>query len=184
MKWWLACIKKYVTFEGRARRREYWMFVLFNAIFCLAAMVLDRLFFGPSFPGTPASAGAMQPRYLTMLYGLFVFLPSLAVVVRRLHDIGRSGWWLAGYYGLEIVCVLLIAIGAVLAISGKSLGAVFTIAGVLAIFVASVWMLVWMCRNSQPGNNKYGPSPKEIAASPEPAAAPREGSDSNAPKAE
>lgn len=157
MKWWMTCIKKYVTFEGRARRKEYWMFVLFNAIFMLAAMLLDVLLFGASLTN-PA-----KPRFLSSLYGLFVFLPSLSVMVRRLHDIGRSGWWVAGYYGLAIVCAILIVIGGILALGGKGIGGVFTIAGVLAILVAAVWMIVWMCKDSQPAANEYGPNPKEIA---------------------
>ncbi len=157
MKWWLTCIKNYVKFEGRARRKEYWMFVLFNAIFMLAAMLLDVLLFGASLTN-PA-----KPRYLSSLYGLFVFLPAMSVMVRRLHDIGRNGWWVAGYYGLAIVCTVLIVIGGILALGGKGIRGVFTIAGALAIVVAAVWMIVWMCKDSQPGTNEYGPNPKEIA---------------------
>ena len=108
MKWWLTCIRKYVTFEGRARRKEYWMFTLFNVVFVVVTMLLDILLFGAT-PDNPTS-----PRYLTTLYGLFVFLPTLTVVVRRLHDIGRSGWWLAGYYGVAFVCTILMMIGSVL----------------------------------------------------------------------
>lgn len=44
MKWWLTCIRKYVTFEGRARRKEYWMFTLFNVVFVVVTMLLDILF--------------------------------------------------------------------------------------------------------------------------------------------
>lgn len=157
MEWWLTCIKKYVTFEGRARRKEYWMFVLFNVIFVFAAALLDVLIFGAS-PANPT-----KPRFFSMLYGLFVFLPSLAVTVRRIHDIGRSGWWVAGYYGLAIVCAILITIGAILALGGKSIGAVFSVIGVLVIMAAAVWMLVWMCKDSKPGANEYGPNPKEAA---------------------
>lgn len=157
MEWWLTCIKKYVTFEGRARRKEYWMFILFNVIFMFAAMLLDVVLFGAS-PTNPA-----KPRYLSSLFGLFVFLPSLTAMVRRLHDIGRSGWWVAGYYGLSIFCAILITVGGILALGGKGIGGLFTIGGALAILVAAVWMIVWMCKDSQPETNKYGPNPKEIA---------------------
>lgn len=83
MEWYLKVISKYVDFSGRARRKEYWMFVLFNSIFATFAIVLDNilgitigeLFYGPVY----------------ILYALFVFLPGLAVSVRRLHDIGKSG---------------------------------------------------------------------------------------------
>ena len=154
MKWWLTCIRKYVTFEGRARRKEYWMFTLFNVVFVVVTMLLDILLFGAT-PDNPTS-----PRYLTTLYGLFVFLPTLTVVVRRLHDIGRSGWWLAGYYGVAFVCTILM--------------------------ITAVWMIVWMCFDSQAGENKYGPNPKQIAAPVESAApaAAAEPSEPETPKAE
>jgi len=79
MNWYIGCWKKYATFSGRARRKEYWMFVVFNIIAYVLAAVLDELFGG----------GAIEA-----LYGLAVLLPSLAVAVRRLHDTNRSGWWL------------------------------------------------------------------------------------------
>lgn len=158
MKWWLTCIKKYVTFEGRARRKEYWMFMLFNVIFLIVAMILDYLLFGAS-PVKPT-----KPRFLTSLYGLFIFLPQLAVVVRRLHDIGRSGWWLVGYYGVAIVCTIGMVIGSVLLIGGKSSGMILTGVGFVVLMAVAIWMLVWMCLNSQPGENQYGPNPKEEEA--------------------
>lgn len=80
MEWYLKVLKNYVGFTGRARRTEYWMFVLFNFI---AAVVLGIL----------QSIIGIDP-VLTSLYSLFVLLPSLAVGARRLHDTGRSGLWL------------------------------------------------------------------------------------------
>lgn len=156
MKWWLTCIRKYVTFEGRARRKEYWMFELFNVIFCIVAGILDWAFFD-------AYLDPMKPKYLTMLYGLFIFLPQLAVIVRRLHDIGRSGWWLAGYYGVGIICTIGMLLGSVMMLGGKSGGVVLTGVSFVVLMVVAIWMLVWMCFNSQPGTNKYGPNPKEVA---------------------
>ncbi len=85
MNWYLTALKKYVTFSGRARRKEYWMFVLFNVLFFIAASVLDNVF-GIAFKGL-----GYGPIYT--LYLLFVLLPSLAVLVRRLHDVGTSGWY-------------------------------------------------------------------------------------------
>ena len=86
MKYFLYCLQHYADFTGRARRSEYWYFVLFNLIisfvigftFGVIAGILDM----------PALV------YLAYLWSLAVFIPSLAVSVRRLHDIGRSGWWL------------------------------------------------------------------------------------------
>ena len=84
MKWYLKVFKQYVDFSGRARRTEYWMFVLFNIIFAIAAMILDNVL------GT-----AMQGIGYGPIYGLYVLallIPGLAVSVRRLHDVGKSGW--------------------------------------------------------------------------------------------
>jgi uncharacterized membrane protein YhaH (DUF805 family) len=84
MNWYLLVLKKYVDFSGRARRKEYWMFMLFNVIFVVAAVVVDNLM-GLSF--TEGAAGVVY-----LFYVVATFLPSLAVSVRRLHDIGKSGW--------------------------------------------------------------------------------------------
>ena len=81
MHWYLAALKNYVGFSGRARRTEYWMFVLFHVIAVVVLSVLDGLL---------SREGAA---YLTLAYGLLTILPALAVTVRRLHDTGRSGWW-------------------------------------------------------------------------------------------
>ena len=80
MNWYLDCWKKYATFAGRARRREYWMFVLWNAVFGIGVVVLDAIVGG---------GGA-----LFTLFSLASLLPSLAVCVRRLHDTDRCGWWI------------------------------------------------------------------------------------------
>ncbi len=85
MKWYLKVVKEnYANFQGRARRKEYWMFLLFNIIFLVLAMVLDNVF-GIAFEGI-----GYGPVYL--VYALAVLVPGLAVAVRRLHDIGKSGW--------------------------------------------------------------------------------------------
>jgi len=86
MKWYLNCLKNYANFNGRARRMEYWMFVLFNVLFMIAAMVLDNLL------KTTINGGTYGVIYL--IYALAVFLPSLAVIVRRLHDIDKPGTWI------------------------------------------------------------------------------------------
>ena len=86
MEWYLKVLKNYVGFSGRARRKEYWLFVLFNIIFAVVAMILDNML------GLASKEYGYGPIY--GLYALAVFLPGLAVSVRRLHDIGKSGWWL------------------------------------------------------------------------------------------
>lgn len=81
MNWYIKVIKQYIDFKGRARRKEYWMFVLFNAIFSIVAILIDRQI-GLNF------------NVIDTLYSLFVLLPGLAVSVRRLHDIGKGGGWI------------------------------------------------------------------------------------------
>jgi uncharacterized membrane protein YhaH (DUF805 family) len=85
MNWYLKVLKQYADFSGRARRKEYWMFVLFNFIFCFAAMILDNLF-GTVIDGMPYGV-------IYILYALAMMIPGLAVGVRRLHDVGKSGWF-------------------------------------------------------------------------------------------
>ena len=86
MNWYLAVLKNYAGFNGRAHRTEYWMFVLFNSLIAMATILLDNIL-DLRINGLPYG-----PIYI--LYILAVFVPSLAVAVRRLHDIGRSGWFL------------------------------------------------------------------------------------------
>ncbi|MDT9689055.1 DUF805 domain-containing protein [Streptomyces sp. P9(2023)] len=80
MNWYLDVLKKYAVFNGRARRQEYWMYMLFNLIAYIVVAVVDVVL-------------TTQP-LLTGIYALGVFLPTLGVTVRRLHDTGRSGWWI------------------------------------------------------------------------------------------
>jgi uncharacterized membrane protein YhaH (DUF805 family) len=80
VNWYLAVLKNYAGFSGRARRTEYWMFVLFNVII---TVVLDVL-----------ALAVKLASILGIIYGLAVLIPGIAVAVRRLHDTGRSGWWL------------------------------------------------------------------------------------------
>ncbi len=80
MNWYLTVLKNYVGFGGRARRTEYWMFTLFNAIIVTILLVLG------------VSVHALL--FLYVLYVLAVLLPGLAVLFRRLHDIDKTAWWL------------------------------------------------------------------------------------------
>ena len=123
MSWYLEALKKYAVFSGRSRRMEYWYFVLFNIIVSIVLGVIDGLL-GTS--GSYAGAGL-----LSGIYGLAVLIPSLAVTVRRLHDIDRSGWW--------------ILIG-------------------LVPLIGAIVLLVFALLEGTPGDNQYGPNPKEASA--------------------
>ena len=83
---YLNAWRHYVDFTGRSRRREYWFFVLFNILISMALGAIDGMLgLGNAQIGTGL---------LSSLYGLAVLLPSLGYAARRLHDIGRSAWWL------------------------------------------------------------------------------------------
>lgn len=165
-----ACFQKYATFSGRARRSEYWYFYLFTF---LVSFVLNCI---PLFG------------FLSSIWWLAQIIPSLAVTVRRFHDIGKSGW---NYLFIAIPELLffgyifsfmffaikdLIAAGIDLTnfpgnteeigrIIGNSLvenGSLVTFGIYFLILVVSIILwLVWMARDSQPGENKWGPNPKE-----------------------
>lgn len=130
MDWYLAVLRKYAVFEGRARRKEYWMFTLFNAIFGFIPVLIMQIMsvsiamsdsFAPLF-------WIMAMGAVSFIYCLAVFVPTMAVSVRRLHDIGKSGWYMF---------IVLIPI------------------------IGPIWYLVLLCIDSDPGQNKYGPNPKQ-----------------------
>ena len=97
MNWYVKVLKQYVDFGGRARRTEFWMFTLINVIITVALQVVDG-FLGTGMNTASAGGGGVSfgvsLGILSGLYSLAVLLPSLAVSVRRLHDTGRTGWWL------------------------------------------------------------------------------------------
>lgn len=115
MNYWLGCFKKYAEFSGRARRQEYWMFILFNMLACFGLQIVDAIL------GTGGVLGAV--------YSLAALIPGWAVLVRRMHDIGKSGWW----------CLI----------------------GVIPLIGVFV-LLIFLCQDSQPGDNAYGPNPKGV----------------------
>ncbi|GAA4671352.1 DUF805 domain-containing protein [Phytohabitans rumicis] len=98
-----SVLSKYVEFGGRARRAEYWWFVLFSVLLGIVTSILD-VALGTDFEGSFMSSGLFS-----LIANLALLLPSLAVAVRRLHDIDRSGWWiLIGLIPLVGVIVLLV----------------------------------------------------------------------------
>jgi uncharacterized membrane protein YhaH (DUF805 family) len=85
MDWYLTVLRKYADFQGRARRKEYWMFFLFNIIVAMVLGILDGAVLHTRLGGFGLLSG---------LYSLFVIIPGIAVGVRRLHDTNRSGFWM------------------------------------------------------------------------------------------
>lgn len=114
--------KKYADFSGRARRSEYWWYYLFTVLLTLAINIVFGII-GSDFL-TYAVSG---------IVGLALLIPGLAVGARRLHDTGRSGWWL-----------LLILI-------------------FWLCLIPLIVLIVFFVMDSTPGDNKYGPNPKGIA---------------------
>lgn len=88
MQWYLKVLRQYADFGGRARRTEFWMFTLFNAIISVVLMIIDYS------AGLTYGERAMSSGVLGTIYSLAVLIPTIAVAVRRLHDTGRSGWWI------------------------------------------------------------------------------------------
>jgi len=112
MNSYISVLRNYAGFVGRARRREFWMFMLLNALFSSLFITLDS-FFETSFSIPTAIEGVfIKYGYLQIAYGLLVLIPALAVTVRRMHDIGKSGWTIlmfiipiVGWIWLIILCV-------------------------------------------------------------------------------
>ena len=80
MEWYIKVMQNFLVFSGRARRKEYWMFGLINFLITIGLGMAESMV---GLPGT-----------LSSFYALVVLIPSIAVSVRRLHDTGRSGWWM------------------------------------------------------------------------------------------
>jgi uncharacterized membrane protein YhaH (DUF805 family) len=86
MNWFLLALKKYAVFTGRAQRKEYWFFVLFVVLVSIVLTFIDNM--------TGTYNRDVGLGLLSGVFSLAMLVPSLAVTVRRLHDTGRSGWWI------------------------------------------------------------------------------------------
>lgn len=144
-----TCLAKYVTFSGRARRPEYWWFILFGTLAGLAGGVLDLLFGIGDVDGGPIGT----------LASLAVFLPTLAVTWRRMHDVAKPGW----YAFLPLVGLLpLVAATGVAAMQGGPGGALMQglmMLGGLAAAAAGIYLFVLLVSRGTAGPNSFGPEP-------------------------
>jgi len=94
MNWYLKVVRdNYANFNGRASRQEYWMFMLFNMIFAIIAMVADNILGSTFTVGSGYSEVSMEYGWVYLLYSLAIIIPAIAVFVRRMHDVGKSGWF-------------------------------------------------------------------------------------------
>ena len=105
-----TCFQKYAIFKGRARRSEFWYWCLFHLLVGFSLGLIPKV---------------------GIVFLLLLYLPSFAVTIRRLHDVGKSGW--------NYLWIMLPIIGSIL-------------------------ILIWSCRDSEPGENIYGPNPKGISS--------------------
>ena len=94
MKWMIMPLVRYADFSGRSRRLEYWMFTLFLCIVIFGFVFLALAMAGEPVDGEGPSLFAGVGLIIAILFALGIFIPSLAVQVRRMHDQGRSGWWI------------------------------------------------------------------------------------------
>lgn len=163
MKYFIKCLKSYFDFKGRARRKEYWFFTLFYFILLFLTSILDGwLFLMPAITKLEVEEGldlngliyylSANPYFitrcmkLTMVAGVLLIVPSYAVLARRLHDTGRSGWW-------ALVCVVIALLSN---IHQPVLNAIIGFIG-FALFIV---LIVWCFTDSQYETNQWGPCPK------------------------
>ena len=156
----------YVRFSGRATRAEYWWWILFVFLGVWGLSIVDGII--------RAATGSNIFGVFQFLFSLAVLLPDLAVTARRLHDIGKAGWWQAVWYLLPLLAAGTFAIlwsgdldSAVA--GGADLGwarLAFTLAIIVSIIAfilnlgMTVWWVLWMVRQGEPGPNRFGPDPR------------------------
>jgi len=138
----IQVMKKAFRFSGRARRREFWYFTLFYAIGYAITRGCDALF---------------QLSFLSILYWLFMFMPNLAVSVRRLHDVGRSG--ALAFVNLAASVVMKMT-GSEAFISHYPSASTVTLVAIAAVLVTALLLFIFALKDSQTGSNRYGPNPK------------------------
>jgi uncharacterized membrane protein YhaH (DUF805 family) len=149
-----TCLRKYFTFRGRAQRSEYWWFYLFTIIVGVFAQIIDGAMMGWA-NSDQGPVGAITT--------LAFFIPSLSAGWRRLHDTGRSGWWIGGgILGFIAFGIILVVLGAASANGGLDtvITGIFGILFLIGLIVWGISILVFLCQDSYSGDNVYGRSTK------------------------
>jgi len=146
------CFFNFMNFKGRAARAEYWWWALFFCVVILVAFALDIVVFF-----ILGSANILP--FLIVTY-IALFFPTLSVIVRRLHDTNRSGWWLLLFYALNILTTIAAfltgAMNPGVQVSGA--GAVLVAVTAILTLACLIVLLIFMLLPSNPGNNRYGPN--------------------------
>ena len=153
MMYWKVLTTRYAQFSGRAGRREFWLFMLVHFILIVITSILDRLLLGDfsSNSGGPING----------IYSLATIVPALALGARRLHDVGRTGWWqalvafwpLTGAFGFWVAALD----------EGGSSAEALALPGILALIsliaavIGLIILLVFAVRKGDDGDNAYGP---------------------------
>lgn len=151
LEWAVRPFRKYADFTGRAPRAEYWWFYLGTVVVQIPLGMIDR-----------AIGGTWSP--LSSLFSLVILLPWIAVSVRRLHDLDRTGWWLAAFFLPFVVVGIWAAVTVVSflpttppAPSGPLL--VGFIIAIVVMLILAIVMLVFMVTSGTEGPNRFGPDP-------------------------
>ena len=134
-------IRNYFVFKGRSTRAEYWWWIVFLILATIPLTI----------------AGLIIP-LLGQAFQLFTLIPSISLTARRLHDIGKSGWWQLWFtlfmfviwifFGVSIAIFFILDMGEWVFILPLCIS-------IIASIIGSIWWIVWMCRKSNPGPNKY-----------------------------
>ena len=139
----------YVDFAGRCGRRTFWYYVAAYVV-CYVVLAIVQGIFGT--------------HVLTWLLSLALLLPGLGISVRRLHDTGRSGWWLL----IGVVPGVLLAMMSALALAGGAGASAFAFAMLLPILMlaAAALLIYWYVQPGTAGANQYGPPPSDVPSAP------------------
>ena len=172
-----TCLRKYAVFGGRATRAEFWWWMLAVVIVSIAVSIVDGVI-------SALTSGTVE-EFLSALLFVAVLLPNLAVTARRLHDIGKSGWWVLLWIVLGLgpwLILLALVAGAVFSsaylagtasgpveavsdlVTGFALTWILAIVGFIFALVISlavvIWEIVWLVRQGETGPNRYGADPR------------------------